>query len=78
MANFSRSDFGGYFVDKQGDVWQVIGYLAEPSITIQRVKDSKTEDFGINGQTAATFTRLVKDHQDGFTDTSGTSEPAPP
>lgn len=44
MSNFyprTKSDMGSFFVDKDGDVWQMKSYCSEPQIGMCRVRDGE-------------------------------------
>lgn len=57
----NRDDLGKYFVDERNEVYKMIAYCEEPTITLKRVCDDEKIEFAEGSRLARSFTRLIPD-----------------
>lgn len=57
---FKSEYVGNYYIDKNNNVYQLIGYCDCPSVTLERVSDKERIYFGVNGLCTDDYTRLVE------------------
>ena len=58
---FERDDIEKYVQDEQREIWQVIGWQEQPSVTIQNVKTKEMKSMAYSCRLADEYTRLVRD-----------------
>ncbi len=57
---FTEEDVNSYIVDESGNVYRVVSFSRNPSVTIERVEGIKQRShFGAECLTADSFKRLV-------------------
>lgn len=60
----NKDDLNSFFLDKEsGDIYKMIAYCDQPTVTLVKVADGQRIDFTVNSYMAREFVKLIPENE---------------